>query len=220
MANTPTPQFRQNSLSQQIFLAKTHTTHGDVGQDKSASRSERSALDQPAHSRIGERSDALNTNFSRSQKEHVHSNGFVPLTIHVPCIARDEIERRAAKHGTVLNGRRKSLTLSAVARPIFLKGLQSDIDLQYGAMLEPIIARAIKHETRSLRALLMLVLTRIAFDAGQTRAVATNILARQPGITQAQLDEILDKSGDTSLANITRITPQISEGMQSINKLL
>src|SRR3954452_23241305 len=114
----------------------------------------------------------------------------------------------------------KSLTLSAVARPIFLKGLQSDIDLQYGAMLEPIIARAIKHETRSLRALLMLVLTRIAFDSGQTRAITTNILARQPGITQEQLDEVLDKSGDTALANITRITPQISTGMQSINTLL
>src|SRR3954447_5240297 len=166
MMNSFTPQKNHSGSPQPIFLSQTAKTYAGVVQDKSASRSERSALDQPAHSRIGERSDALNTNFSRSQKEHVHSNGFVPLTIHVPCIARDEIERRAAKHGTVLNGRRKSLTLSAVARPIVLKGLQSDIDLQYGAMLEPIIARAIKHETRSLRALLMLVLTRIAFDSG------------------------------------------------------
>src|SRR4051812_42832993 len=114
MPNTLRHQIQQNSLSQQIFSAKLHMTHGDVMQVKNASRSERSASEQPAHSSIDERTDDLLRKSTRSQKQHVHSHSFVPLMLHVPCVARDEIERRA-----INNGKPKPDSLSYVARPIF-----------------------------------------------------------------------------------------------------
>jgi hypothetical protein len=87
-------------------------------------------------------------------------------------------------------------------------------------MLEPILDKIHAKNTRGLRSFLMLILSRLAFDIGQTRAMVTNILVRQPGMTQAALDDILSKSGETAADNITRITPQISGIMQSVKEWL
>src|SRR3954454_10877751 len=158
MMNSFIPQKNHSGSPQPIFLSQTAKTYAGVVQDKSASRSERSALDQPERVTMYERADKPKSAGTRSQKQHAHSNSFVPLTIHVPCIVRDEIERRAKN-----TGGKKPLSLSEVGRPIFTRGLQADVDMQYGALLEPIIRRAIKREMRSLRSFLMLILSRIAF---------------------------------------------------------
>src|ERR671912_501313 len=126
MANTTLLQFRQHSLSQPIFQRNAPQTHGDVVQDKSASHSERSASEQPEHRSTQPRAFQLSSSGTRSQKSHTHASSFVPLTIHVPCMVRDEIDRRADTNAIVLkNGKRKSLSLSEVGRPIFTKGLQA-----------------------------------------------------------------------------------------------
>jgi hypothetical protein len=190
-------------------------------QDKSAATRERSASDQPEQGAGRWRSSQLGNKGGRSHKLHDHATGFVPLTIHVPCVVRDEIERRAKKNGIIVkNGKRKSLSLSEVGRPIFTKGLQVDIDMQYGAMLQSIIERSIKREMRGQKSFQMLILSRIAFDIGQTRAMVANILARQPGVLSSDFENILKKSGATATDNITRITPQLTEIMQSIKELL
>jgi hypothetical protein len=213
MANTPIAHFRQRSLSQPIFSRELHQTHGDVIQDKSAAGGERSASGQPAHSRIPVRADEVSTEVSRSQKQHAHRRGLVPLTIHVECSVRDEVERRAEN-----SGGKKPLSLSEVGRPIFKRGLQADIDMQYGALIAPAVRETVKEETqsireeiRSLRKFVALCFARIGFDTGQTRAIATNILARQSGMTQDTCTKILDKSAETAKKNLTRQTPQISD---------
>src|SRR3954452_1841284 len=137
MMNSFTAQKNHSGSPQPIFLSQTTKSYAGVVQDKSASRSERSASDQPERVTMYERADKLKTAGTRSQKQHEHSNSFVPLTIHVPCIVRDEIERRAAKNGIVMkNSVKKSLSLSEVGRPIFTRGLQADVDMQYGALLD------------------------------------------------------------------------------------
>src|SRR5947209_17766783 len=143
MQNTTIPQFQQTGLSQPIFQRTSAQTHGDVVQDKSASHSERSRTSQPERFVIEERADVPDTKTKRTQKQHVHSDAFVRMTIHVPYSWKDEIQRRAANAST----KEQRVSMSEVGRPIFQKGLQSDIDLQYGAMLEPVIRRIISHET-------------------------------------------------------------------------
>ena len=61
-------------------------------------------------------------------------------------------------------------------------------------------------------------LVRIAFDAGQTRSLVTNILGRQPGVTDPVLKTILEGSGRSAKANIMRRTPQISELIDSVEQ--
>jgi hypothetical protein len=87
-------------------------------------------------------------------------------------------------------------------------------------MLEPILDKIHTKNTRGLRAFLMLILSRLAFDIGQTRAMVSNILVRQPGMTKEIYDDILTKSSATAADNITRVTPQISGIMQSITDWL
>src|SRR3954447_13555856 len=181
MMNSFTPQRTTSGSSQLIFSAKAIQTHGDVGQDKNAVYGVRSASDQPVQGAKGGRTQQVSKHGARSQTPHVHQRGLVPLMIHVECVYRDEILRRAQTNAILLkNGKRQSLSLSEVARPIFKKGLQADIDLQYGAMLEPILDKIHTKNTRNLRSFLLLILSRIALDIGQTRAMTTNILARQP----------------------------------------
>jgi hypothetical protein len=221
MTNSFRPHKNTNGSSQLVFSAKAPRTHGDVVQDKNGVHGVRFASAQPAQGEKGGRTQQVSKHGARTQTPHVHQRGLVPLMIHVECVYRDEIARRANTNALLLkNGKRQSLSLSEVARPIFKKGLQADIDLQYGAMLEPILDKIHAKNTRGLRSFLMLILSRLAFDIGQTRAIVTNILVRQPGMTQTALDDILSKSGETAADNITRITPQISGIMQSVKEWL
>ena len=69
-----------------------------------------------------------------------------------------------------------------------------------------------------MRAALLLV--RSMFASEQTRALTTNILGRQPGVTQEVLDHILDGSSDTAKRNITRVTPQLASLIHEIEQWL
>jgi hypothetical protein len=56
--------------------------------------------------------------------------------------------------------------------------------MQYGALLAPVIEQAFKGKHAARDARFAALLVRIAYDAGQTRSLVTNLLARarrQPG---------------------------------------
>src|SRR4051794_10653058 len=109
MMNSFTPQRTTSGSSQLIFSAKAQKTHGGVLQDKNAVHGVRFASDQPAQGAKGGRTQQVSKSSSRSQKPHVHQRGLVPLMIHVECVYRDEIARRATTNAIVLkNGRRQA----------------------------------------------------------------------------------------------------------------
>jgi hypothetical protein len=54
-------------------------------------------------------------------------------------------------------------------------------------------------------------LVRVAFDAGQTRSLVTNVLGRQPGVTPEILQMILENSNKTARGNITSCALQFGE---------
>ena len=64
------------------------------------------------------------------------------------------------------------------------------------------------------------LLVRVAFDAGQTRGIVTNILGHMPGMKQNILQAILTDSANSAKNNITRRTPQMTELMEMIEKWL
>jgi hypothetical protein len=59
----------------------------------------------------------------------------VPITIHIPKTWKAQIQRLAAQEGE---------SDSATARAFLGRGMQANIDMQYGAMLKPVIERAIR----------------------------------------------------------------------------
>ena len=92
--------------------------------------------------------------------------------------------------------------------------------MDYSALLQPIIEHAIAKQMRAISTRLAWLLVRVAFDAGQTRSLVTNILGRQPGISEAELTKILDGSSKTAKGNITRKTPQLTELMEAVEHWL
>jgi hypothetical protein len=120
MTNSFRPHKNTNGSSQLVFSAKAPQTHGDVVQDKNAVSGVHFASAQPAQGEKGGRTQQVSKHGARTQTSHVHQRGLVPLMIHVECVYRDEIARRAHTNALLLkNGKRQSLSLSEVARPIF-----------------------------------------------------------------------------------------------------
>jgi hypothetical protein len=91
--------------------------------------------------------------------------------------------------------------------------------MQYGAVFEPMIERAIGKHLRQRDTRLIALLVRIAFDSGQTRSIVTNILGLQPDITPDLLRDIILESDRRAKLNISRKTPQMTELMETLQKL-
>jgi hypothetical protein len=64
----------------------------------------------------------------------------VPITIHIPKKWKAEIQRLAVQDG---------LSDSSTARAFLIRGMQANIDMQYGATLEPVIEKSIDRNIQS-----------------------------------------------------------------------
>jgi hypothetical protein len=211
MPNSKTLHSYQNIFQNQENSRKTKNAHGDVGQDKRAETRARFASDQPARSHLPMRAKPLNTKTPRTQNRADHKRRTVQLTLWVSPIEKAEIQRRAE---------RENLSLSTVGAAILRKGLQTDLDLQYGALLEPVFAAHLDRRMRGRDNRLALLLVRIAFGVEQTRSLTTNILGRQPGIKPDALNTILERSAKDAKRKITRRSPQLEALIQEINSYL
>jgi hypothetical protein len=144
--NSPTP----------IIIFETKTTEGatnaGVVQDKSGLIRDRAATGQPE--RIPDeirlkqnhvqspQSNTADPQRSNTTGIHTTTNDFtevdgplVPITIHIPKRWKEQIQGIAAQEGE---------SDSATARAFLGRGMQAHIDMQYGAMLKPVIERAIR----------------------------------------------------------------------------
>jgi len=144
--NSPTPII--------IFDTKTtkEATNTGVRQDKSGLIRDRSASGQPerildeirSNQNSIQSSPSNTADLQRSNTTGIHTttNDFtegdeplVPITIHIPKKWKADIQRLAAQDGE---------SDSATARAFLGRGMQANIDMQYGAMLKPVIERAIR----------------------------------------------------------------------------
>ena len=124
------------------------------------------------------------------------------LTLWVKPVVKAELERIAEQEG---------VSVSKAGGALLEQALQQNIDMQYSALLHPIIEQAIRKHMRSYSTRIAMLLVRVAFDAGQTRSLVTNLLGRHPGVTPKELTEILDGSSKAAKSKITRSTPQLAE---------
>ena len=126
-------------------------------QDKSGLIRDRAASGQPERTADELRSDqnrvqspSLNTAVpQRSYTTGIHTTPLdlrdadgplVPITIHIPKKWKAEIQRLAAQDG---------LSDSSTARAFLIRGMQENIDMQYGATLEPVIEKSIDRTIQS-----------------------------------------------------------------------
>jgi hypothetical protein len=209
MANTSRPQIHYPVFQHQDNPENTQSAQGKVRQDKRATVSARSASPQPARFSLPLRAKPEKTPPPRAQNAPVHQKRTVQLTLWVSPIEKTEIQRRAA---------REHLSVSSVGAALLRKGLQTDLDLHYGALLEPVFTALFDRRMSARDNRLALLLVRIAFAVEQTRSLTTNILGRQPGIKPDVLNTILDRSAEDAKRKITRRSPQLAELIREIKR--
>ncbi len=202
MTNNEDTQFSQDVYPTPTKSRNVQQPRGGVGQDKGAHSRARIASTQPAPPEKVMRSHPMNNNTSRTQTRPTPKRKTVHLTLWVKPVVKTELQRIAERDG---------LSVSATGGAFLERAMQANIDMQYGALFQPIMEQAIRKHMRGISTHLAWLLVRVAFDSGQTRSLVTNILGRQPGITPDELKNILDGSNKTARGNITRRTPQIVE---------
>ncbi len=200
MANNLKPQNPRNVFQHQSHPSNLQRPRGGVRQDKRAFLRARTASRQPASLKNGMRAQANLTKNIRSRNRNEQKRQTVQLTLWVKPIVKTELGRIAEQEG---------LSISATGGAFLEKSLQQNIDMQYGALLEPVIRQEIRRQMRAYSTRIALLLVRTAFASEQTRNLVTNILARQPGVKPEILDHILDSSSSAAKSKIIAKTPQL-----------
>jgi hypothetical protein len=152
---------------------------------------------------------------ARSENSPNAKRKTVPVTLWVKPYVKAELQRLVQREKDQGN---EDISLSFVGGSFLERGLQQNVDMQYGAMLTPIIEKAIDRRMRARDNRLVALLVRIAFETGQIRGIVTNHLAITPGITNENLQTVLTESEKEAKSNITRRTPQIAEIIEELKQ--
>jgi hypothetical protein len=209
MPYTVQPHFSQNVFLRQSHSAIRQQQNLGVRQDKGALKRARIATNQPAPRGQATRSQELNNDTPRSQNTPAPKRKTVHLTLWVKPMVKAELKRLAGQEG---------LSVSSVGAAFLEKAMQTNLDLHYGALLQPIIESAIRQQMRSMSTRLAFLLVRVAFASEQTRSLTANILGRQQGVTPSVLNEILDASSKSAKGKITHRTPQLEELIAEVER--
>jgi hypothetical protein len=209
MTNNSHPHSYQNIFTNQTKAPKTKDAHRDVRQDKRAKTSARIASRQLARSRIPMRAEPLTTNSTRSQKPLIATGPKVPLTLWVEPIVKADVLRRAAESGG-------KLSPSEAGAALLKKGMQADLDMQYGALLTPVFENVLKRYMTARDNRLALLLVRACIAIEQTRSLTVNILGRQPKVTPDVLNDILDQSLTDAKKKLTRRSRELEELIKEV----
>src|SRR2546421_10936502 len=135
----------------------------------------------------------------------------VHFTIHVKPSVKAEMQRIAKAEG---------LTPSRTGADALEDWLARRSHIQHRGIFQPMIEHAIAKEMRAYSSRIAMLLVRSLFTSEQTRALVTNILGRQPGVTKPVREEILDSSSSVAKRNITRVTPQLETLIREVEQWL
>ena len=207
MANTKLPQSSQHVFPKRHNNVVSPAVLPGVGQDKRALKSARSASHQPAPVHKGTRAQQTTRQHTHAHHRTTTSQRATKVTLWVKPGVKAELERIAEHQG---------LSISATGAAFLEEAVRQHLHVQHAVLLQPIIEQAIRQQMQGMNTRLAWLLVRVAYDAGQTRSLVTNILGRQAGVTPDILKTILEHSNKKAKGNITRKTPQLTELMEAL----
>ena len=135
----------------------------------------------------------------------------VQCTIWVKPGVKAELQRIAQAEG---------LTASRTGAAALEEWLARRSHIQHRGIFQPMIERAIAKEMRAYSSRIAMLLVRSLFTSEQTRAIAYNILRKQPGLTDEKLDDIMDGSKNTAKRNIGQVSPELAPIIREIETWL
>jgi hypothetical protein len=209
MAYNKNPQSLKNIFSRQSNGAVAETLNASVRQDKDRFSSDLIGTRQPASVKQAKRSHPTNPKSTRSQINPIHKTRAVHLNLWLQPIVKAELQRLAEQEG---------LSVSATGAALLEAAIRQKLHIQQGVLLQPIIKTAIHETMRGISNRLAFLLARTAFTSEQTRSLATNILGRQPGMTEETLKTILAMTKRSAKGDLTRRNPELEELIAAIKQ--
>src|SRR5260370_36270006 len=101
------------------------------------------------------------------------------------------------------------LSVSQTCATLLEEAIRQKLHIQHAVLLQPIIETTIRKQMSAYSNRLAALLVRSLFASEQTRSLVTNILGRQPVVSQPVLEHILNGSSSVAKRKITRLTPQL-----------
>jgi hypothetical protein len=116
----------------------------------------------------------------------------------------------AVKHELQCIAEAEGLRVSRTGAGALEEWLARRSHIQHRGIFQPMIEHAIAKEMRAYSSRIALLLVRNLFTSDQTRAITYNILRKQPGLTEAQVDDIMGGSKNTAKRNIAQVDPELT----------
>jgi hypothetical protein len=189
MANTNPPHFSQDIFQNRAKPGKTGKALGGLRQDKRGSSTARGPSTEPARSATPQRADTLDTKSTRSPRGTGDQTRTVQMSIWVKPIVKAEIQRLVAQ-GHVKGQEQDKLTVSSVAAALLERAVQGHVDMQYGALLEPVFQNLFDRRMASRDNRLAILLVRNYLVGEQTRGLTTYLASRVPDMTPDILTDL------------------------------
>jgi hypothetical protein len=202
---------------------KQEATNAGVRQDKSGLIRDRAASEQPYRtpdeirsnqkSRQSPQSNTAAPQRSNTISPHeppdpIEFDGpLVPLTIQIPKRLKAEIQRLATQDGD---------SDSAIARAFLAKGVQANIDMQYGAMLRPVIQDQIHKDIQAYSNRNANINLQALYAAEQNRLLSIHILRFLTDLVDSpdELVPIITACQENAWENITKMNSDIPAAPQ------
>ena len=209
------PDLKYPRSSQHVLLSQSNDTFSKqplrgVGQDKRASSRARKSTKQPARLATPSARTQLNNGVSRAQNAFNANAPLVQLPLWVKPIVKAEVQRMAEMN---------DISPSAQGAALLEEILRQKLHIQQAATLETALEKIITRAISRRDARLAHLLVRIAYASEDGRGLTSTILSRMPGMTDALLNKILDRSAKAAKKKITRKTPQLEEIMKDLEAL-
>jgi hypothetical protein len=148
---------------------------------------------------------------SDRSKKHSTRRQTVPAVGWVTRPISQEIDRIAQCEG---------ISRSKTVATLLTEACRQRLHTQHAVLLSSIVEQAIAKQMSRERARIASLLVRVAFDANQTRTLATNILGRQPRMSPERMTTILDASFRKAKKDITERSPQLDDLITAVQKWL
>jgi hypothetical protein len=191
-----------------ITILETKTiegaTNAGVRQDKETPPRFNTASEQPSHIQgvaFQYKTDENPPALQRPKHHGSQKRQVVPVAGCVPRFIADQLERMREQGG------KQKLSRSAVVANLIMRGVQQNVDMQYGATLEPVIEKSIDRNIQSYSNRNANINLQAYYAAEQARILAIHILRFLTDLVESpdELPLIIKVAQEEAWKNMTNL---------------
>src|SRR4051794_6003249 len=153
MTNKQNQRIIRNVFQHQAVSGENNKEDAGVWQDKNAAARERAATSEPVTPASTPRTQPANADIPTATPEPGPKRKRAYIMLWVNPVVKEELERRARRNG---------ISLSSAGGALLERAMQRDLDMEYGALLEPVIRQEIGRQMRNYSSRIALLQVRIA----------------------------------------------------------